>query len=127
MATLKAQAGHAQTQEVLDQVDGQKNMEKPNPGRQSRCSCCVALAAKLHGRVWDGPSRKLYRFRGFSKFVMPHVLVRHNDDPDRVLASLGNAKWAALGWPAVRAGELDGKHLYKLSQNRKVSANHIVP
>ena len=40
----------------------------------------------------------------FSKFVMPHVLVRHNDDPDRVLASLGNAKWAALGWPAVRAG-----------------------
>ena len=73
----------------------------------------------LPGRCIDSAS--------FSKLVMPHVLVLRDDDPDRVLASLGNAKWAALGWPVVRAGELEGRHLYKFAPNSQVSVNHGVP
>ena len=57
----------------------------------------------------------------FSKLVLPHVLVVNEETPDQALASLGSAKWAALGWPVTTAGEHDGQALYKLAPTGEVS------
>jgi hypothetical protein len=56
--------------------------------------------------------------------VLPHVLVVNEDTPGQALASLGNAKWAALGWPVTAAGEQDGRGLYKFAPNGKVAITY---
>ena len=42
----------------------------------------------------------------FSKLVLPYVLVKRSSD-SVVVASMGDASWAALGWPVTRVGEGD--------------------
>ena len=71
-----------------------------------------AAWAWLQQRMGGGAVTTSLGSARFSKLVVPYVLVKRSSDA-AVYASMGNASWAALGWPMNEAGaDEDGLKCY---------------
>ena len=60
----------------------------------------------------------------FTKLVQPHVMMSKSGNEPEFFASLGNARWAALGWPLTEVN-VAGHLLYKFSSLGAATWFHV--
>ena len=59
-----------------------------------------------------------------TKLVQPHVVMSKAGNTTEFFASLGSARWAALGWPLTEVNDA-GKVLYKFSASGAATWFHV--
>ena len=84
-----------------------------------------AAWAWLQKRMGEGAVTTSLGSARFSKLVVPYVLVKRSSDA-AVYASMGNASWAALGWPMNEAGaDEDGLKCYAWQPEAGMAWFHV--